>query len=123
MMFAGGGLCLAMVATTMMMSGDVSRMREEAKAKQAAECAAAAAAPAAQPDLATPGDSFTAAPEGGSSAPDPACAPNASGGTDPAASQYTDPSVGGAVDPNAAVPADASSGYSDPASAAIASGF
>ncbi len=80
MMFAGGGLFLSMVATTVLISGDVSRMREEERAKQAEKCAIAAQAQTSQtqaPAGTAPNDDFTTQP-----APQPAddaCATTGSG--------------------------------------------
>lgn len=88
MMFAGGGLFLSMVVTTMWISGDVTRMREETKAKDQAACMTI---DTPQPGAAVADDSFSAAP-----APaDPSCAPSIDGVTGTGAAQeQIDPVTG-----------------------------
>lgn len=100
MMFAGGGLFLSMVATTIWISGDVARMREEERAKHAEKCAIAAQTQSSQAQTATgtaPATDFTTQP-----APEPvddACASTNGGATDGQA----DPAAGG-IDPVTGAP-------------------
>jgi hypothetical protein len=144
MMFAGGGLFLSMVATTMWISGDVTRMREETKAKQQAACTT----PEVPQTGAAPGvEGFAPAPGSADGTADPDCAPTTAdgapvgdaqgaaidpvtgqpidgasfddqgGGTyaDPNASNYSDPNASSYADPNAGGYADqGASPYDDP---------
>lgn len=99
MMFAGGGLFLSMVATTIWISGDVSRMRTEERAKEAQKCAMAAQADAAQAQTAAnsaPASDFSTPP---AAQADSACDDTTSGATnDPNADPNASPN-GAAVDP------------------------
>jgi hypothetical protein len=84
-LFAGLGLFVVMTATVLLMRGDVQRMKEEAAAKRAAECAVqpAPAAPATDPSMADP----MAAPAAPTAA-DPGCAPTPGAANAPVADQY-----------------------------------
>ena len=118
MMFAGGGLFLSMVATTMWMSNDVSRMREEARAKEAQRCAMAQQASASNPtptSTTTPATDFSTVP---------AAAPEADTGCDDASGATTDGQPtpdGGMIDPDAGgPPPQAADGqFTDPSLAAV----
>lgn len=108
MMFAGGGLFLSMVATTIWISGDVSRMREEERVKQAQRCALAQQADAATAQTATgaaPASDFTTQP---APQPDSSCA-----ATDTATTAGTPT----AIDPATGQPVDAGVEPFDPAAA------
>lgn len=114
-MFAGSGLFLSMVATTMWISSDMAEIRKREEAKRAAECAAAVAAtpgtPTAADGAAAEVDPVTGAPVGGSL--DATAAPTAerrncpangatgqasptTGAVDPATGQPIDPAAAGA---------------------------
>ena len=131
MLFAGGGLFLSMVATTMWMSNDVARMQEQERAKDAARCRAALSATADTAPAAGSGSGFDApaggagsfdAPAGdgfGSTATDTApegCADQPAGATDPNATGATTDPNAAAIDPSTGLPveADASSAQVDP---------
>ena len=132
MLFAGGGLFLSMVATTMWMSNDVARMQEQERAKDAARCQAALSATADTAPATGGGSGFDApaggagsfdAPAGdgfGSTAPDSApegCADQQADATDPNATGVaTDPNAA-AIDPSTGLPLEAnasSTGQVDP---------
>ncbi len=124
MLYAGGGLFIAMTATATMMSGDVARMREQEAAKRAAECAAQTAdAPA---PTTAPVDPY-ADPNATGGAPLTSSTPTSDADTscpapDAAAGATTNPDGTTQVDPNAAATsgdpgyeAYDSQQYSDPA--------
>lgn len=110
MMFAGGGLFLSMVATTVWISGDVSRMRTEERAKEAQKCALAMQADAHQAQSATntaPASDFSTPP---AAQADDACPDTGGATTDPNAT--ADPN---AIDPVTGQPVAASSDqFTDP---------
>lgn len=122
-MFAGGGLFLSMVVTTMLMSGDVTRMRNQELAKKQAECAqkqaAAVNTPEGQPapsmtQLDAQGNPIDADP----SQTDDGCANSDTqpGTNDPSANPYpenTDPySQPSAADPYASTSPNSADPYS-----------
>ena len=122
MMFAGGGLALSMIVTTVWISGDVTRMREQEAAKRAAECAAAVAA--AGPTNGADGSSMTAIDPTtgepvGQAQQAPTDCPPATGtdaGTqqlDPNTGLPLDPAAGQAIDPATGLPMDPSAGTSN----------
>jgi hypothetical protein len=112
-MFAGVGLFVAMSLTVVAMRGDVTRMRNEANAREAAECAAQASqAPASTDPYAAPeGGGFvtsdTFADDAAGSDGGPSCPPPTDGGAvaDPYA--QGDQAAQATADPYAAAPADA----------------
>lgn len=126
MMFAGGGLFLSMVATTIWISGDVTRMRAEERAKDAQKCAMAAQADAQQAQAtatAPPASDFATPP-----APqaDDACADDAStdgAGLDPVTGEQLPQDQGAqAFDPQPAAIDPATGLPLDPAAASAGSG-
>lgn len=101
-MFAGLGLFLSMVLTTMWISNDMARIRAKEKAEQAARCATAA--PATQSTLDPAASGFDPAP---TAAPAEGCATGTATGTGSgdlggASNASTDPATGLPVDPTAA---------------------
>lgn len=120
MMFAGGGLFLSMVATTIWISGDVNRMRAEEQAKQAQACVAAQ-----QQDAANLQATANTAPASDFATPvaqeaDSACA-DANGG---ATGGQTDPNGAAAVDPVTGQPlAQPDTQFVDPATAPVDPAF
>ena len=130
MMFAGGGLFLSMVATTVWISGDVTRMRAEERAKEAQKCAIAQQADAPPPVTDTPpaGDLATPAAQADSScddastqvaptngAVDPVTGePLGATAADPQAAQFQDSNAAdpgaSSIDPNTGQPLDPNTG-------------
>lgn len=124
MMFAGGGLFLSMVATTIWISGDVSRMREQELAKRQAECSAPATTgtpTGADPSAAVPatGDGgFGVSADGAAAdAATPAqCADStADGAGRSSGTTAIDPNTGQPIDTYSDPSAYAADGYADPA--------
>ncbi len=119
-MFAAGGLFLSMVATTMWISGDVARMRQEEQAKQAERCALAASQNSKTPANMAPVDGF---PQPAAEQPDDGCPTKpdaaAAGGTaavDPVTGEPLAPSSG-SVDPVTGQPIASTTGAVDPTGA------
>ncbi len=111
MMFAGGGLALSMIVTTIWISGDVTRMREETAAKRAAECAAKAQARADSGDASsgTPQMTVIDPTTGQPVAEQPAQQEDPCAGLDGAAGT-TDVTAGQEIDPNTGLPLDPGAG-------------
>lgn len=115
-LFAGSGLFVSMVATTMWISHDMAQIRERERAKQLAECAA----PATQPV----GGTVAATQDPGMAAAPPAAAPAGTTAPPEAActSTPTPAAAGsdGAIDPSTGLPIDGAGAgtTTDPSSAA-----
>jgi hypothetical protein len=123
MMFAGSGLLVSMIVTTVWISGDVTRMREQELAKREAAClaqvqeaSARQQTQAADPSL-VPIDQTAA-----NSQVDPACAKllAGTGAGAPVVDPVTGQPLGGAIDPMTGLPMGGSSSGSmaDPAAGA-----
>jgi hypothetical protein len=119
MMFAGGGLLVSMIVTTVWISGDVTRMREQERAKREAACMAQAQeARAMQQTAAAESSVMTINGAAANSQVDPACEKFLAGtgaGT-PAVDPATGQPLAGAIDPMTGLPTgdSGSGGMSDP---------